>query len=73
MRKIWNMLLLTVLVAAGCGDGYDDTRIRQDLDEIGSRLDALEQSVAELAEQYNVTTEELLLSNFGTGAGMDHL
>ena len=34
-------------------------------------LDNLEQSVAELAEQYNVTTEELLLSNFGTGAGME--
>lgn len=63
MRKIWNMLLLTVLVAAGCGDGYDDTRIRQDLDEIGSRLDALEQSVAELQQQMDALTR-LMNSSF---------
>lgn len=34
-------------------------------------LDNLEQSVEELAQQYDVTVEELLQSNFGTGAGME--
>lgn len=34
-------------------------------------LDNLEQSVEELAQQYDVTVEDLLLSNFGTGAGME--
>ena len=51
------MLLLTALAATGCGDGYDDTRIKQDLDEIGSRIEALEQSVAELQSQFDALTQ----------------
>lgn len=63
MRKIWNMLLVATLVAAGCSDKYDDTRIRQDLDEIGSRIDALEQSVAGLQSQLDALNS-LMNSSF---------
>ena len=57
------MLLLTALAATGCGDGYDDTRIKQDLDEIGSRIEALEQSIAGLQSQFDALTQ-LINSSF---------
>lgn len=57
------MLLLTALVGVGCSGGYDDTRIRQDLDEIGSWIEELEQSVAGLQSQMDAVTA-LMNSSF---------
>ena len=34
-------------------------------------MDSLEQSIPELAEQYEMTTEELLQRNFGAGADVE--
>ena len=42
MKKIANTLLcLLLLVAVGC-DTYDDTRVKEDLDVVGKRIEALE-------------------------------
>lgn len=36
MKKILNTIFLaTFLFAAACSDGYDDTRIKKDLDDVG--------------------------------------
>ena len=46
MKKILNTIFLaTFLFAAACSDGYDDTRIKKDLDDVGQILDELEQAV----------------------------
>ena len=40
MKKILNTIFLaTFLFAAACSDGYDDTRIKKDLDDVGQILD----------------------------------
>ena len=42
MKKILNTIFLaTFLFAAACSDGYDDTRIKKDLDDVGQILDEL--------------------------------
>lgn len=50
------MFLAAMLIAGGCSE-YDDTRIREDLDKIDGRLDALEKSVEELNNQMDAVTE----------------
>ena len=46
MKKILNTIFLaTFLFAAACSDGYDDTRIKKDLDDVGQILDELEQVI----------------------------
>ena len=43
MKKILNTIFLaTFLFAAACSDGYDDTRIKKDLDDVGQILDELD-------------------------------
>lgn len=54
-RKI--ILFMLLLAAAGCAGSYDDARIREDLDEIGRRVETLERSVAALQAQMDVVTQ----------------
>ena len=58
MKKILNTIFLaTFLFAAACSDGYDDTRIKKDLDDVGQILDELEQAVDGLRTQMDALTQ----------------
>ena len=64
MKKILNTIFLaTFLFAAACSDGYDDTRIKKDLDDVGQILDELEQAVDGLRTQMDALTQ-LINSSF---------
>ena len=57
------IFLATFLFAAACSDGYDDTRIKKDLDDVGQILDELEQAVDGLRTQMDALTQ-LINSSF---------
>ena len=53
MKKILNTIFLaTFLFAAACSDGYDDTRIKKDLDDVGQILDELEQAWTDFVRRW---------------------
>lgn len=63
MKKIANTLLcLLLLVAVGC-DTYDDTRVKEDLDVVGKRIEALEKAAEGLQGQLNALSQ-LIGSSF---------
>lgn len=63
MKKILNTLFLAVLLGGSGCDEYDDSRILQDLDEVGSRIEALEKAVEDLNTQLG-TLSQLVGSSF---------
>ncbi len=64
MKKILNTLFLSALVLlTGCGDGYDDTRIKQDLDDVDGRITELETTLEGLVSQMTALTQ-LMNSSF---------
>ena len=65
MKRYLNMLLLAIMLFAGGCSRYDDTRILQDLDDVGSIVDEIEKSVGTLESQVSAVTA-LLRSEFVT-------
>lgn len=63
MKKIFSIFVLATLFLGGCREAYDDTRIRQDLDDLDARIEALEKAAGELNTQYSALTE-LINSSF---------
>lgn len=64
MKKYISILFAVLLFAGSCAK-YDDTRIKQDLDDVGGILDELEQKAEDLASQMNAVND-LLKSKFIT-------
>lgn len=65
MKRILNTIFLaTFLFAAACSDGYDDTRIKKDLDDVGQILDELEQAVDGLRNADGRGLTQLINSSF---------
>ena len=64
MKKYISILFAVLLFAGSCAK-YDDTRIKQDLDDVGEILDELEQKAEDLASQMNAVND-LLKSKFIT-------
>ena len=70
MKKYINILVLVAMLFAGSCSKYDDTRIRQDLDDVGSIVDELEQAAGKLDTQMSALTQ-LMQSTFVTMISTD--
>lgn len=63
MKKLFYSLLLSTLVLfVGCSEPYDDTKIKDEIDDINSRLDKIEDnSISSVEKQVSTINNSILL------------
>ncbi len=63
MKKLFYSLLLSTLVLfVGCSEPYDDTKIKEEIDDINNRLDKIEDnSISSVEQQISTINNSILL------------
>ena len=76
MKKIFNTIVLSMFLFAGACDSYDDTRIKQDLDNVDGRITKLEGTLNGLLTQMDALTQladSSFISLISTNAAGDYV